>query len=381
MDNLDLQSRMKEKISHAASSGASLFYFFLLGIAVTFLLLIIAIQFGWSTIAGLIFGVAAIGATLFCALLNTVRSTFGKGRSIFLGIIVLYLNLMSALAFSAPDFFSGLSLNKWLALSMIFFAATSGGSLALVSYERAARVVSIVVILVNAMVFVKAENRPQDELLTKIEKIDEENRNERMADSLRIVLNKIKNGALLSELTPREQQIYRQGVQNRDEHGILNRAGERLGDMTTKSAVPDAPSAVPTLKDIPATTIAVTYSPGDDPLSLPDFVIPDNVPNGRYLARVSGALTLIEESGQKHVVPFSNDRTSSGLPFTGIGPYGMVIDAESGLQTNVIKVTAANRQKSRKVVLNLQDWRQQAIASKQLIIEFPEKTLVELIPQ
>lgn len=82
---------------------------------------------------------------------------------------------------------------------MIFFAATSGGSLALVSYERASRIVSIVVIIVNATVFVKAESRPQDSLLAEIKTINEENKNEQMTDSLRIIYEKVRKGALLSE--------------------------------------------------------------------------------------------------------------------------------------------------------------------------------------
>lgn len=270
MDNRDLQSRIKEIISHVASSSASLFQYFLIGSLVTFLLLIIAIQFGWSTIAGLIFGVAAIAATLFCALLNTIRSTFGKGRSVFLGIIVLYLNLMSALAFSAPDFFSGLSLDKWMALSMIFFAATSGGSLALVSYERASRIVSILIIIVNAMVFVKAENRPQDAIVAKIEKQDEDNRNKRIADSLKIVLKKINEGTLVSELTPHEREIYRKGAANRDENGLFQRVASMM-PRTKKVYV-----TIRSLSDIDIT----------DELS-PDLWWKLEEPKGRIILRLS----------------------------------------------------------------------------------------------
>jgi len=217
--------------------------------------------------------------------------------------------------------------------------------------------------------------RPQDALIARIEKIDEENQNDRMTDSLRMVYKKIRGGALLSELTPREQQLYREGATDRDMNSTpaqISGGFDRLfSDRSAGST--QAPKS--------AMTIAITYQPGTDPLNLAYFVIPDDVPNGRYLVRVSGSLTFIENLGQRFEIPLSGGGTFDGRPFPDIGLFGMVFDAESGLRTNMIEVTDANRRIPRKVELNLPIGHKNMIIKEEWGVKLPKKILVELVPQ
>lgn len=114
----------------------------------------ISINFGWSYLSGFIFMFSAVMLAGFCFILNVVSSVFGKGRSVLFGALSLYLNLMSTLAFNAPDFFSGLGLQKWFSMSMIFFIFTTGSGVALVSFERFSKIVSLLIIVLNISVII-----------------------------------------------------------------------------------------------------------------------------------------------------------------------------------------------------------------------------------
>lgn len=134
-------------MANATATAASLFTKLLLAAALVFALLLLSIHFGWSMVASFIFMIAGLATSTVCFFADAIKGLFGKGRAVGLGVISLYLSLMSTLAYAAPDFFSGLGINGWMGLTTIFFAATTGGSVALISFEKASKVVAVLVIL------------------------------------------------------------------------------------------------------------------------------------------------------------------------------------------------------------------------------------------
>lgn len=154
MDFKEILLHLKNKTYNVAGLAISFFALSLLCIIGLFVLLLISISLGWSYLSGFIFMVAAIILAGFCFILNTITNVFGKGRSVLFGALSLYLNLMSTLAFSAPEFFSGLGMQKWLSLSTMFFVFTAGGGIALVGFERFSKIISVIIIILNASVFV-----------------------------------------------------------------------------------------------------------------------------------------------------------------------------------------------------------------------------------
>jgi hypothetical protein len=137
---------IQSSITNTTYKAASLFTTILLAAAAIFVLLMLSIHFGWSSLAGLIFTLTGLATSALCFFANTIKAMFGKGRAVGLGIVSLYLSLMSTLTFAAPDFFAGLGINGWIALTTIFFTATMGGSVALISFEKASKAVSILII-------------------------------------------------------------------------------------------------------------------------------------------------------------------------------------------------------------------------------------------
>ncbi|NTW72690.1 MAG: hypothetical protein HGA49_10690 [Eubacteriaceae bacterium] len=154
MDFKETLLRLKSKSYSFAGFAISFFSLSLLCIIGLFVLLLISISLGWSYLSGFIFMVAAVILSGFCFILNAITNVFGKGRSVLFGALSLYLNLMSTLAFSAPEFFSGLGMQKWLSLSTMFFVFTAGGGIALVGFERFSKIISVIIIILNVSVFV-----------------------------------------------------------------------------------------------------------------------------------------------------------------------------------------------------------------------------------
>ena len=154
---MDIKPKLERLQSRSFSLGGvsiSFFSLVLISVAVLVALLLLSIHFGWSGLAALIFAIAGAGAALLCFFFDAVKAAFGKGRTVWLGVLALYLHLMAILGFAAPDFFADLGLSRWMALTILFFAVTLGGSYALVSFEKASKIVSLLIIAVTLFSFV-----------------------------------------------------------------------------------------------------------------------------------------------------------------------------------------------------------------------------------
>ena len=154
MDYQRILLQLKNKTYAFAGFAVSFFGVVVIGIIGLLVLLIISISFGWTYLSGIIFTLSAILLAGFCFVINAIMSVFGKGRSMLLGAMSLYLNLMSTLAFSVPDFFSGLGMQKWFSMSTIFFVFATGGGVALISFEKLSKIVSLIIVALNTLVFI-----------------------------------------------------------------------------------------------------------------------------------------------------------------------------------------------------------------------------------
>ncbi len=156
--------RLKAKSVRIGSIAVSFFTLVIIVVTVLVAFLVVSVSFGWSGLAALIFAIAGAAAGLLCFFFDAVKAAFGKGRTVSLGIVVLYLHLMAILGFAAPDFFAELGLSRWMALTIVFFAITWSGSYALVSFDKASKIVSILIVLITLFSFI-----PGNSLVTGIQ--------------------------------------------------------------------------------------------------------------------------------------------------------------------------------------------------------------------
>ncbi len=156
--------RLKAKSVRIGGIAVSIFTVVIIAVTVLVVLLVLSVSLGWSGLAALIFAIAGAAAGLLCFFFDAVKAAFGKGRTVSLGILVLYLHLMAILGFAAPDFFAELGLSRWMALTIVFFAITWSGSYALVSFDKASKIVSILIVLITLFSFI-----PGNSLVTGIQ--------------------------------------------------------------------------------------------------------------------------------------------------------------------------------------------------------------------
>ncbi len=154
MDVKQELERLRARSFSFAGVTLSFFSSLLLALSALAVLLVLSIHFGWSGIAALIFAVAGSAAALLCFFFDSVKAAFGKGRTVGLGVLTLYLHLMAILGFAAPDFMAGLGITRWVAMTIAFFAITWGGSYALVSFEKASKAVSVLIVIITVFSFI-----------------------------------------------------------------------------------------------------------------------------------------------------------------------------------------------------------------------------------
>lgn len=154
MDVKQILERLQSRSFSLAGVTVSFFSALLITVAGLVVLLFLSMYLGWSGLAAVIFALAGACAGLLCFFFDSVKAVFGKGKTVSLGILTLYLHLMAILGFAAPDFFSELGVGRWIALTIVFFAMTWGGSYALVSYEKSSKIVAILIVGVTLFSFI-----------------------------------------------------------------------------------------------------------------------------------------------------------------------------------------------------------------------------------
>ena len=154
MDMKQVLERLQARSFSLAGVTFSFFSSLLIAVVGLVALLLLSIYFGWSGLAAVVFAIAGAVAALLCFFFDSVKAAFGRKRTVSLGILTLYLHLMAILGFAAPDFFSELGVSRWMALTIVFFVITWGGSYALLSFEKASKTVSIVIVVITIFSFI-----------------------------------------------------------------------------------------------------------------------------------------------------------------------------------------------------------------------------------
>lgn len=152
MDIRELLTTLKTRSYRISGVAVSFFNLVSVILSAAFILLLLSIQFGWTFIAAILFLLAGMVVSFMGFAVNAVRSVFGTGKSIMFGAVVLYLHLMSSIAFGAPELFADLGIRKWFALTFIYFIFTTGGS-ALLNFQKVSQFISVLIILFTLNVF------------------------------------------------------------------------------------------------------------------------------------------------------------------------------------------------------------------------------------
>lgn len=145
MDVKQVLERLQSRSFSLAGVNVSFFGALLIIVAGLVVLLFLSMYLGWSGLTAVVFVLSGACAGSLCFFFDSVKAVFGKKKSVSLGILVFYLHLMAILGFAAPFFFSELGVSRLMAMTIVLFALTWGGSYTLIRYEKTSKIVAILI--------------------------------------------------------------------------------------------------------------------------------------------------------------------------------------------------------------------------------------------